>query len=232
MKESLKEPTVVARNIARVYGSGSTAVHALRGVELIVEKGTLVALRGRSGSGKTTLLNILGGLDTPSTGVVEISGTNLAALSDDRLTSLRRREFGFVFQAFSLLPTFSAYENVELALRLGGWPIRRRRSRVMELLSIVGLADKSKHRPFELSGGEQQRVSIARSLANSPSILLADEPTGDLDSVTGLGIITLFRRIVDQSGVTAIVATHDPVVSDYADVTYHIVDGRILGINS
>lgn len=211
-----------------MYGSGPTAVHALRGVDLDVEQGTLVVLRGRSGSGKTTLLNILGGLDKATGGTVEIAGRDLASLSDEDLTQLRRKHLGFIFQAFSLLPTFSAYENVELALRLGGWPIRQRRKRVLELLALVGLADKVRHRPFELSGGEQQRVSIARALANSPSILLADEPTGDLDSVTGLGIITLFRRIVNENGVTAVVATHDPVVGDYADVTYRIVDGRLL----
>jgi len=223
----MSEIVVSARGVSRVYGSGPTAVHALRGVNLDVEKGTLVVLRGRSGSGKTTLLNVLGGLDKATAGTVEIAGRNLALLSDEGLTQLRRQHLGFIFQAFSLLPTFSAYENVELALRLGGWPIRQRRKRVMELLALVGLADKSKHRPFELSGGEQQRVSIARALANSPSILLADEPTGDLDSVTGLSIITLFRGIVNESGVTAVVATHDPVLSDYADVTYEIVDGRL-----
>lgn len=224
----MSEVVVSARSVSRVYGSGPTAVHALRGVDLDVEQGTLVVLRGRSGSGKTTLLNILGGLDKATGGTVEIAGRDLASLSDEDLTQLRRKHLGFIFQAFSLLPTFSAYENVELALRLGGWPIRQRRKRVLELLALVGLADKVRHRPFELSGGEQQRVSIARALANSPSILLADEPTGDLDSVTGLGIITLFRRIVNENGVTAVVATHDPVVGDYADVTYQIVDGRLL----
>ena len=223
----MTENIVTATNLTRVYGSGSTAVHALRGIDLAVEKGTMVVLRGRSGSGKTTLLNLLGGLDRPTGGSVRIAGTDLSGLTDAQLTGLRRHELGFVFQTFSLLPTFSAYENVELSLRLGGWPLRQRRSRVMELLSTVGLADKTRHRPFELSGGEQQRVCIARALANSPSILLADEPTGDLDSVTGLGIISLFRRIVAEGSVTAIVATHDPVVSDYADVTYHIVDGRL-----
>ncbi len=223
----MTENIVTATNLTRVYGSGSTAVHALRGIDLAVEKGTMVVLRGRSGSGKTTLLNLLGGLDRPTGGSVRIAGTDLSGLTDAQLTGLRRHELGFVFQTFSLLPTFSAYENLELSLRLGGWPLRQRRSRVMELLSTVGLADKTRHRPFELSGGEQQRVCIARALANSPSILLADEPTGDLDSVTGLGIISLFRRIVAEGSVTAIVATHDPVVSDYADVTYHIVDGRL-----
>ena len=224
----MSEVVVSAKSVSRVYGSGPTAVHALRGVDLDVEQGTLVVLRGRSGSGKTTLLNILGGLDKATAGTVEIAGRDLASLSDEDLTQLRRKHLGFIFQAFSLLPTFSAYENVELALRLGGWPIRQRRKRVLELLALVGLGDKIRHRPFELSGGEQQRVSIARALANSPSILLADEPTGDLDSVTGLGIITLFRRIVNENGVTAVVATHDPVVGDYADVTYQIVDGRLL----
>ncbi|MBI2955490.1 MAG: ABC transporter ATP-binding protein [Chloroflexi bacterium] len=217
-----------ARGVERIYGSGSTAVRALRGVDLVVEAGKLVVLRGRSGSGKTTLLNIIGGLDQPDRGEVIFEGRNITTLSDRELTAIRRRRLGFVFQAFSLLPTFSATENVDLALRLGGMGPRNRARKTRDLLDLVGLADKARHRPFELSGGEQQRVSIARALANSPAVILADEPTGDLDSGTGRGIVRLFKRLVVVHGVTIVVSTHDPMISDFADVTYHIVDGKLV----
>ncbi len=203
-------------------------MHALRGVDFSVEPGKFVVLKGRSGSGKTTLLNILGGLDRPDGGEVVFEGRSLQALSDDELTEIRRHKLGFVFQTFSLMPTFSAQENVDLALRLGGMGARDRHRRARELLELVGLSDKARHRPFELSGGEQQRVSIARALANSPTVILADEPTGELDSSTGLGIVRLFKTLVATQKITVIVATHDPTISDFADRTYWMVDGRIM----
>ena len=223
----MKESVLTARQLVRTYGKGKTAVHALRGADLEVARGTFVALRGRSGSGKTTLLNLVGGLDRPDGGTVTLEGQDLAQLSDTQLTHLRRHRLGFVFQTFSLLPVFSAYENVELALRLAGARGRQRDRRVFELLEMVGLAEKARHRPFELSGGEQQRAGIARALANSPAIILADEPTGDLDSATGLGIIRLFRDVVETQGVTVLVATHDPAVTENAHLTYEMVDGRV-----
>lgn len=217
-----------ARDVTRTYGNGATAVHALRGVSFAAELGSFVVLRGRSGSGKTTLLNILGGLDRPDGGEVLFGGNNIMRLSDDKLTEIRRRRFGFVFQMFSLLPTLSAQENIDIALRLGGVSAGDRNIRTRQLLELVNLPDKAKHRPFELSGGEQQRVCIARALANSPSVILADEPTGDLDSITGLGIVRLFRNLVDIEKVTIIVATHDPAICDFADITYRIEDGKLI----
>ncbi len=223
----MSEAVLRATGLVRTYRSGGAPVHALRGVDLLVQRGTFVAIRGRSGSGKTTLLNVLGGLDRPDAGEVWVEETSLASLDDRALTRLRRHRLGFVFQTFALLPTFSAYENVELALRLAGCPVRTRRERALEVLALVGLADKARHRPYELSGGEQQRVGIARAIANRPALILADEPTGELDSVTGLGIVRLFRTLVDREGVTVVVATHDAAVAERADVTYQIVDGRL-----
>ncbi len=223
----MTEFVLEARGVTRIYGHGETAVRALRGVDLQAARGIFIGLRGRSGSGKTTLLNILGGLDRPDAGAVSVEGQNLASMSDAQLTQLRRYRLGFVFQAFSLLPAFSAQENVDLALRIGGMGRRERRRRSRELLELVGLGDKVRHRPFELSGGEQQRVGIARALANSPSIVMADEPTGDLDSATGLEILRLFKSLVVSRNLTIIVATHDPAIGDFADVTYRMTDGTL-----
>lgn len=221
-----------ATGLTRTYHRGRTEVRALRGVDLRVEAGQFVALRGRSGSGKTTLLNLLSGLDRPDAGTVLLEGRDLASLKDAQMTDLRRRRFGFVFQSFALLPVFSAYENVELALRLAGMGLIDRRRRAREVLESVGLEAKADHRPFELSGGEQQRLAIARALANRPALILADEPTGELDSNTGLSIMRLFRSISAREGVTVIMATHDPTASLVVDVTYHLVDGRIQPIDS
>ena len=218
-----------ASGLVRDYPSGETVVHALAGVDLQVEPGELVAVRGRSGSGKTTLLNVLGGLDRPTAGRVTIEGRDLAGLSTHDLLELRRRTIGFVFQGFGLLPILSAAENVEIPLRLASAAPATRRERVQEMLDIVGLGGRAEHRPAELSGGEQQRVAIARALANRPRILLADEPTGQLDSETGHVIMTLIRQVVRAEGVTAIVATHDPAMLDVAERVIELRDGRLLG---
>ncbi len=218
-----------ASGVVRDYPSGQTVVHALAGVDLRVEPGELVAVRGRSGSGKTTLLNVLGGLDRPTAGRVAIEGRDLASLSTHALLELRRRTIGFVFQGFGLLPILSAAENVEIPLRLASAASATRRERVQEMLDIVGLGGRAEHRPAELSGGEQQRVAIARALANRPRILLADEPTGQLDLETGHVIMTLIRQVVRAEGVTAIVATHDPAMLDVADRVIELRDGRLLG---
>ena len=213
--------------LTRTYRVGAREVHALQGVNLVIEQGDFVALRGRSGSGKTTLLNCIGGLDRPTTGEVYLFGQRLAALSERERTRLRRRRIGFAFQSFALLPTFSAYENVELPLRMDGVGMRARKERAQTCLELVGLTRWADHRPHELSGGQQQRVGLARALANHPDLILADEPTGELDSVTGRQILALFRRVAQQEGVTVLIATHDPTADEYADRVYHLQDGRI-----
>ena len=212
----------------RVYRVGSTEIPALRGVDLHVGQGAFVALKGRSGSGKTTLLNCLGGLDQPTSGAVQALGQDLARLNDDSLTRWRREQVGFVFQTFGLIPTLSAYENVELMLRLKGSPTNEWHRRTLACLELAGVGRWGHHRPYEMSGGQQQRVAIARSLANQPQVILADEPTGELDSTTGREILALFRKVVDDEHVTLVMVTHDPFVADYADEVLMLRDGRIV----
>jgi putative ABC transport system ATP-binding protein len=221
-------PLLEATDVSRDYPSGDIVIHALRGVSLAADPGELVAVRGRSGSGKTTLLNILGGLDHPTSGTVVIDGHEVAAMSEDELVDVRRRSVAFIFQSFGLVPILSAAENVEIPLRLVRAEARGRDARVRELLELVGLGGRAKHRPHELSGGEQQRVAIARALANRPRILLADEPTGQLDSETGHVIMLLLRDVVRTEGVTAVVATHDPVMLDVADRIVELRDGELV----
>ena len=215
------------RDVTRTYGSGSTATAALRGVTFTVGEGKLVALLGRSGSGKTTLLNIVGGLDTPDGGSISVAGHDMTAMGERERLQLRRDTVAFIFQSFGLLSVLSAAENVGVPLRIAGVMPEEREFRVELLLSKVGLADHAKQRPAELSGGEQQRVAIARALATQPSLLLADEPTGQLDRETGRQIMRLLRTAVESEGVTALVATHDPALIDLADSVLQLVDGRI-----
>jgi putative ABC transport system ATP-binding protein len=214
--------------LARDFPSGATTVHALRGINLEVRAGEFVALRGRSGSGKTTLLNLIGGLDRPTRGNVVVDGRPVSELGEDELVELRRHTVSFIFQAFGLIPILTAAENVEIPLRLVATDADERDARVMHLLDVVGLADRARHRPHELSGGEQQRVAIARALANRPKLLLADEPTGQLDSHTGRSIMELLEAVVRHEGVTAIVATHDPLLIDVADRVVEIRDGVLV----
>jgi len=221
-------PILRAVDVVRDYPSGDTVIHALRGVRLSADIGRLVAVRGRSGSGKTTLLNILGGLDRPTSGQVFIDRHEVSAMGEDELVDVRRRSVAFIFQAFGLVPILSAAENVEVPLRLVKADPKTRDARVRELLELVGLGGRMKHRPHELSGGEQQRVAIARALANRPRILLADEPTGQLDTETGHVIMMLLRDVVRPQGLTAIVATHDPVMLDVADQVLELRDGELL----
>jgi putative ABC transport system ATP-binding protein len=218
---------VEAHGLGRDYPSGDSVVHALRGIDLRVGRGQLVAVRGRSGSGKTTLLNLLGGLDRPTSGRVVVDGLEISSLSEAQLVEARRRVVAFIFQAFGLVPILSAAENVEVPLRLVAAEPRARDERVAELLDLVGLGERARHRPHELSGGEQQRVAIARALANRPRLLLADEPTGQLDSETGHRIMLLLRNVVQREGITAIVATHDPMMLDVADRVLELRDGRL-----
>ena len=223
-------PMVVAEQLVREYPSGDEVVHALRGVDLRVERGQLVAVRGRSGSGKTTLLNLLGGLDRPTSGRVVVDGDEVSAMGEGALVRFRRSTVAFIFQAFGLLPILSAAENVEVPLRLVRAEPRTRDARVAELLELVGLGARAGHRPYELSGGEQQRVAIARALANRPKLLLADEPTGQLDSHTGHAIMGLLRTVVRTEAVTAVVATHDPALLDLADRVLEIHDGILTEV--
>jgi putative ABC transport system ATP-binding protein len=202
------------------------AVHALRGVSLEVRAGEYVAVAGPSGSGKSTLLQLIGGIDTPSSGTVEILGTSLESLSDRELTRFRLTRLGFIFQRFHLLPVLTAQENVELPLAEAGASRRARRERAAELLGYVGLAHRAGHRATQLSGGEMQRVAIARALANRPALLLADEPTGELDASTGQEILALFRRL-NQDGTTLVVVTHDEQLAEQAGRVIHMLDGRI-----
>ena len=221
-------PIVQAIDLSRDYPIGGSVVHALRGINLSVRRGELVAVRGRSGSGKTTLLNLLGGLDRPTSGRVVVDGHEVSSMSEDQLVGIRRGTVAFVFQAFGLVPFLTATENVEVPLRLVHANPRERDQRVADLLEVVGLGDRARHRPHELSGGEQQRVALARSLANRPSLLLADEPTGQLDSDTGHVIMLLVRSIVRTEGITAVVATHDPMMLDVADRVIELRDGSFV----
>jgi ABC-type lipoprotein export system ATPase subunit len=205
---------------------GTTEVAALRNVSLEVPKGVLAALRGRSGSGKTTLLNMVGGLDNPSSGEVYLFGQPLSKMSQDEITNVRRKQIGFVFQSFAIMPTFSALENVELMLRIAGFRYDRRKV-AMRSLEIVGLGSWAHHRPWELSGGQQQRVAIARALSTHPDLILADEPTGELDSNTGRQIMALFRYIVAKEGITILMATHDPMIEEYAHIVFELSDGQV-----
>lgn len=216
-----------AEGLGRVFGSGETAVAAVVDASFEVDAGELVVLRGPSGSGKTTLLTMLGGLDRPTTGRVLLGDRDLTAMTEDELAVVRQRELGYVFQTFGLLPVLSAAENVEVPLRIIDTPPAERDERVRELLATVGLADHAAQRPFELSGGQQQRVGIARALANRPRLLIADEPTGQLDSGTAGAMMDLLLELVHAEGVAAIVSTHDPRMAERADRVLEIHDGRV-----
>jgi putative ABC transport system ATP-binding protein len=221
-------PMVLASALRRDFPSGDGVVHALRGVDLNVGRGEILAVRGRSGSGKTTLLNLLGGLDRPTSGSIAVDGRDITEMRDADQIELRRRTVSYVFQTFGLIPILSAAENVEVPLRLLRTDSATRDRRVAGLLAQVGLAGRAHHRPAELSGGEQQRVAVARALACHPQLLLADEPTGQLDLETGRSIMLLLRDIVRAEGVTAVVATHDPLMLDIADRVVELRDGALV----
>ncbi|MEU6099908.1 ABC transporter ATP-binding protein [Streptomyces flaveolus] len=228
MNQVVTETMVRVEDVHKSYGHGTAAVHALRGVSFEVPRGELVALKGRSGSGKTTLLNIVGGLDTPDAGRVAVDGRDLAELDEDGLLALRRDRVGFVFQSFGLIPILTAAENVGVPMRLRRTAPRERDERVGLLLSLVGLADHAAQRPGEMSGGQRQRVAIARALANDPALLIADEPTGQLDAETGHAVMELLRAVVRSERVTALVATHDAALLDLADRVLELRDGEIV----
>ena len=220
-------PLISAHDVHRDYALSGSAVHAVRGVSLDVMRGEYVAVVGPSGCGKSTMLNLLGAIDRPTRGSVTIGGTAVSALPDREATRFRLTSIGFVFQRFYLLPVLTARENVELPMAEAGVSVAERRTRARELLGYVGLAERSDHRPSELSGGEQQRVAIARALANRPTVLLADEPTGELDAQTGADVIALFDRL-NRDGMTIMVVTHDEKLAGAARRVVHMLDGRVV----
>jgi len=222
------EAMVVVDHVNMVYRTGPIEVHALKDATFTVPRGQMLAVRGRSGSGKTTLLNLIGGLDEPESGRVEVDGHEVTALDENGLLALRRNTVGFVFQSFGLIPVLSAAENIGVPMRLVRLSATERDDRVQLLLGLVGLSEHANQRPYELSGGQQQRVAIARALANRPQLLIADEPTGQLDSQTGRSIMQLIQALVRSQNVTAIVATHDPVLLNLADRVIELRDGAIV----
>jgi putative ABC transport system ATP-binding protein len=215
------------RQVRKSFGEGDAQVEALRGVDLGVAKGEMLAIMGRSGSGKSTLLTLLGGVDVPTSGQVLLEGVDLATLADDQRTLIRRRRIGFVFQSFNLLPILTAEENVALPLELDGVASNTARDKAGKMLELVGLEKRRSHLPGKLSGGEQQRVAIARALVIEPAIVLADEPTGNLDSTSGKRITSILRDLVDQHGQTLVLVTHDPQVAEHADRVIYLADGQI-----
>jgi len=218
---------IVVENLHKTYLLGTTAVAALRGVDLTIDKGNFIDIMGPSGSGKTTLLNLVGGLDTPTRGKIYLEGRNISMLNDNDLAEIRRESIGFVFQFYNLLPQMTALENVMVPLHFSGKLSKRgKRKKAMDLLSLVGLDERSHHTPSELSGGEQQRVAIARAFANDPAIVILDEPTGDLDSKTGIMILNLIRDL-NKKGATFISVSHDAAVSEFASKVYHMRDGKL-----
>lgn len=219
---------VKVENLWKTYRLGQFLVDALRGVSFAVRRGEFVIVLGPSGSGKTTLLNLIGGLDRPSSGRVYIDGVDLGGLVEGELTKIRRYKIGFVFQLYNLIPVLTAFENVELPMLIAGVSKNECYSRAQKLLRTVGLTDRMHHRPNELSGGEQQRVTVARALANRPSIVLADEPTADLDAETGMEVVGVLRELAKREDVTVVAVTHDPVITGNADRTLEIRNGQIL----
>jgi putative ABC transport system ATP-binding protein len=217
---------VTAKALTRTYGEGDSAVHALRGVSLDLPTGQFTAVMGPSGSGKSTLMHLLAGLDTPSSGAVTVAGQDITHMKDRALTRLRRRHIGFVFQSFNLLPTLSAEENVVLPLAIAGK--RPPAEEIDALIARVGLTERRNHRPAELSGGQQQRVAIARALVTRPTVLFADEPTGNLDSEAGAGVLRLLRDAVELDGQTTLMVTHDPRAAAIADRVLYLADGRVV----
>jgi putative ABC transport system ATP-binding protein len=220
---------IEARNVKKTFGMNGVAVEALRGVDLAVQTGEFVAIVGPSGSGKSSLLHILGAMDHATSGEVLFQGREISRLSDGQRTDLRARDIGFIFQTFNLLPMLNAFENIEVAMRFGGLGRKERGTRTEELLRMVGLTDRARNQPSRLSGGERQRVAVARALANKPALILADEPTGNLDSKTGTGILEFLREICNTQQQTVIMVTHDFRAASYADRVLVLRDGRIRG---
>lgn len=219
---------ISVKDVCRSFQVGNQTVNALSGVSLDIEKGKLTVLRGRSGSGKTTLLNIMSALDAPTSGNVLFNGRDIAGFSNKEKCLLRRKNFGFVFQSVALISTMTAYENVEFAMRVAGADMKDRHIKIPDLFETVGLKNRYKHRPGELSGGEQQRVAIVRAIAHEPSIIFADEPTAELDTATGIKVVAIFKSLIEKSGVSVIMTSHDPNIIELADVIYELSDGKVI----
>jgi ABC-type lipoprotein export system ATPase subunit len=233
IQEFSQDPEIVieTKDLWRIYplkNANKDGIPALRGVNLQVRQGKFVALKGRSGSGKTTLLNCLAGLDQPTSGVISVLGHQLVEMNEQELTLWRREQIGLVFQSFGLLPTLSAYENVEILLRIQGEGYAARHRRALECLEAVGLSNWRNHRPYEMSGGQQQRVAVARALANRAQLILADEPTGELDSKTTHELLTFFRKLVEEQKITFLMVSHDPLVDQYAHEVIFLKDGILV----
>lgn len=226
-KNSDQNTIIEVRGLKRVYQQGKNTVYALRGVSLDIEEGEFTAFMGPSGSGKTTLLNIIGALDRPTEGSVKVADLALETLSDKERATLRRDQIGFIFQSYNLLPVLTAYENAEFVLLVRGVPEATRKAKIMELLEAVGLAEMAHRRPSELSGGQQQRVAIARAMAGEPKLILADEPTANLDSQTSTALIELMRKLNEERGISFLFSTHDPMIMNAARRVIRLVDGQI-----
>lgn len=216
------------KSVERVFHTGEQKIHVLKGIDMVLYEKQLVMLRGRSGSGKTTLLNLIGGLDQPTKGEIYFQGNPFHLWNDQQRTMARRKSIGFIFQAYALMPLLSAYENVELSMRMAGIHRSEWRKRVTHCLELVGLGKRMDHRPFEMSGGEQQRVAIAKAIAHRPVLLLADEPTAELDSQMGAQVMAVFREIIETENVTICMTTHDPTILEVADHVYEMVDGKFI----
>lgn len=217
-----------AHQLTRVFQQGKKEIAALRDVGMCIPQQSLVALKGKSGSGKTTLMNLLGGLDMPTDGSVSLQGQKYDTLNEAKKDQLRKKQIGFIFQTFALMSMMSARENVELTLRIAKHPAKDWREKIQEALEMVGLSKRQKHKPYELSGGEQQRVAIARAIVNRPSLILADEPTSELDTKMTFQMIRLFRSLVDENGMTIVLTTHDPAVLHMTDYIYELEDGQLI----
>ena len=222
-------PLIEAIDISKSYLVGTQTMNVIQSVNVKITKGQFIAIVGRSGSGKTTLLNLLAGLDQPSSGKVLVKGQNIADMSESHLTNMRRTVIGFIFQSFGLLPLLSAFENVELPLRITGMGLVERQNRTRTVLEMVGLWERANHRPYELSGGEQQRISIARAVVSEPPLILADEPTGELDSNNAKDIFGLFKEMVDKQGISIVCATHDSTLLSMADDVNELKNGTLFG---
>ena len=229
MNKNISVPYIIqALDLSRNYELRGETINALSGIDLSVSTGEFVTFVGRSGSGKTTLLNLLAGLDLPTRGQVLFNGSDMAKLSEEEKLELRRKKIGIIFQSFSLLPLLSAYENVELPLRIAGVNAHNREQMTMEAMDIVQLSHRSKHRPYELSGGEQQRIAIARAIATKPDVILADEPTGELDSTNAENIFGLFKLMVERDGMSILATTHDRALLDLSQKVYQISNGKLV----
>ena len=224
----MNDNILIGKNIVRCFKTGGEDFYALKGVDISIPRASLTILKGRSGSGKTTLLNILGALDQPTDGQVIFDGNEIQGLTDSEREAMRRKDIGFVFQSVALIPIMNAYENVDFAMRLAECE-GEYDERIKQSLSIVGMGERMQHMPGQMSGGEQQRVAIARAIAHRPKIIFADEPTGALDTETGLKVMHLFKKLVEQEGITIVMTTHDPNLMEMGDVVYEVEDGEIVG---